>query len=114
MESKAPDPNPEEAALPWRDPWKLVGDNGEAAEELQRECPSGHPLHGVTVALVARRLDCDDVLFRLCDGSGRYAAVHLSFAAERDPRWPWTEVFNSLAEFAAERLLPDIADWNDE
>jgi hypothetical protein len=82
--------------------------------ELRRESPSGHPLHGVSVALVARRSDCDDVLFRLCDGSNRYAVVHLSFAVERDPRWPSTEVFDSLAEFAAERLFPDVADWNNE
>ena len=114
MESKTPDPTSEEAALPWRDPWGLAGDNGDAAMEMRRECPAGHQLHGVSVALVARRRDCDDVLFRICDGSARYAAVHLSFSAEKDPRWPSTEVFSSLAAFAAERLLPDIADWNDE
>lgn len=113
MESKNSDPTPEEAALPWRNPWELAGDNGQAATELRRECPTGHPLHSVSVALVARRRDCDDVLFRLCDGTARYAAVHLSFAVEKDPRWPSTEVFDSLEEFAAKRLLPDIADWNE-
>jgi hypothetical protein len=113
MESKTPDPAPEEAALPWGDPWELAGDNGEAGTELRRECPAGHPLHGASVALVARRRDCDDVLFRLCDGTARYAVVHLSFAVESNPRWPSTEVFNSLAEFVAERLLPDMADWDE-
>jgi hypothetical protein len=114
MQATTPTPTAEEAGLAWREPWALAGDNGEAAMELRRECPSRHVLYGVSVALVARRCDCDDVLFRLCDGSARYAAVHLSFAVEKDPRWPSTEVFNSLAEFATERLLPDIADWNDE
>jgi hypothetical protein len=112
IEVRTPEPTAEEAALQWRKPWELAGDRGEAAMELRRECPPGHALYGVSVALVARRCDCDDVLFRLCDGSARYAAVHLSFTVEKDPRWPSTEVFNSLAEFATERLLPDIDDWN--
>ena len=75
MESKTPDATPEEAALPWRVPWELAGDNGEAAKELRRECPPGHPLYDVSVALVARRCDCDDVLFRLCDGLSRSLAA---------------------------------------
>jgi hypothetical protein len=114
MKSSPPKPTAEEAALQWRKPWELAGDDGEAAAELRRECPPGHALYNVCVALVARRCDCDDVLFRLCDGSARYAAVHLSFAIEKDPRWPSTELFNSLADFATERLLPDVTDWNDE
>lgn len=99
--------------MPWADPWYLDDDaSGTAERELHREAPVGHALYGIPVTLIARRCDCDDVLFRLADGSGRYAGVHLSFSVETDPNWPFTTIYDSLAHFVSERLHEDVTDWN--
>lgn len=37
--------------------------------ELNRELSPGHPLFGLPVETLARRHDCDDVLFALTDGT---------------------------------------------
>jgi hypothetical protein len=46
----------------------------------------------------------DDVLFELLDGSGRLAAVHLTFSAirEADPQWPDTQLYNDWDHFVRE------------
>ena len=113
MESPASRISPDERAVPWADPWYLDDDaSGTAERELQREAPVGHALYGIPVTLVARRCDCDDVLFRLADGSGRYAGVHLSFAVESNPDWPSTIIYDSLSHFVTERLHEDVTDYN--
>jgi hypothetical protein len=50
---------------------------------------------------VARRQDCDDVLFVSTDNPPVVAVVHLTYAnqPEQDPRWPETTVFESLADW---------------
>ena len=49
------------------------------AQELLREVGVGHPLHGLPVRTLARRQDCDDVLFAIEDGTERVAVVHLTW-----------------------------------
>ena len=77
------------------EPWFTTG-NPEFVGELRRELPPGHVLFGVSVSAVARRYDRDEVLFALDDGSGRVAAVHLTYAREAQPTWPSTRLFDSL------------------
>ena len=64
---------------------------------LQRELRPRHVLHGRAVSAIAGRVDADDVLFALGDGSG-VALVHLTYA--RRPaaaaEWPATTIFASL------------------
>ena len=93
------------------EPWYSVEDSDPLNRELLRELPVGHCLYQVQVNAVARRQDCDDVLFALEDGSGRVAVVHLSYAVEKDPVWPFTRVFPDMYSFSKERMVPDNAEF---
>jgi hypothetical protein len=106
---------PDRPHIEWLVPWHpLEGgtpDDG-MVRELRREICNRHVLHGVPVRPVGRRQDCDDVLFELLDGSGRFAVVHLTYAMHResDPRWPDTTLFESWQQFER-RMRDDHADW---
>lgn len=82
----------------WRPIAEVVAEN--LAAELARELPVGHPLSGIPVSAVALGPDPDDVLFRLLDGSGRLAVVHLSWrqGVESLP-WPFTILSNNEADW---------------
>jgi hypothetical protein len=60
--------------------------------ELAVEISGGHPLHGTTWRLLARRLDCDDLALVLV--GGEHAVVHLTWSGrtERHP-WPDTRIY---------------------
>jgi hypothetical protein len=75
----------------WMTPWVEVVNAAALEEELRREVAAGHLLFGLPVTAVARRRDCDDVLFKVLDGTNRYAVVHLTWRGcpGNDPRWPW-------------------------
>lgn len=99
--------------MEWLVPWHSVADDPSQvdgmARELERELSAGHPLFGLPVRTLARRQDCDDVLFAVDDGTGRVAVVHLTWThspPERPP-WPDTAVFPSLAAWAAEGMRAD-------
>lgn len=96
------------------EPWRaVVGEERAALErELSRELPEGHVVSGKAVQAIARRADCDDVLFEVA-GVG-FAVVHLTWrrAREKNAAWPRTELFASYAEWAALRMRPDHADWS--
>lgn len=103
----------DELSAPWAAPWHVVLNESEKlVQEFKRECPFGHCLKNVDVSVLAMRQDCDDVLFRLDDSSGRYAVVHLTGQLESDPKWPWTVLFKDFSDFVANCLIPDIADFN--
>jgi hypothetical protein len=95
--------------IPWHANVPRPEANDGSAKELHREMTKSHPLFGITVRDVAYRQDCDDVLFELLDGSGRFALVHLTFAKqpEVDPRWPRTEIFKDFEHFEHQRMRPD-------
>jgi hypothetical protein len=78
-------------------PW-FESANSRLVDELYRELPPGHVLENVEVSVVARRHDCDDVLFTLNDGSGRLAAVHLTWKKTREtiPTYPNTRIFQNF------------------
>ena len=83
--------------MQWPDGWEqLAPDERQALEaELKREVTPGHRLHPVDVTALARRHDCDDVLFGL-NGSALVAVVHLSYRQEADALLPQTQIFSSL------------------
>lgn len=91
--------------MEWQEPWWSTAEQTEEfhrvfAAELAAEVGPDHPLAGVPVRLIARG-EGDDALFRLEDGSGRVALVHLTWAnrPERLP-WPRTAIFDSLETWA--------------
>ena len=98
---------PGTSAVKWLAPWHPIQD-AEAervlAQELRAELSKRHVLHGIAVRAVGRRQDCDDVLFELLHGSGRFAVVHLTYSQhpEPDPRWPDTTVYDNWPHFERE------------
>ncbi len=101
--------------MEWLEPWSPVAHGEELDDELRREVGPGHPLHGVATRTLARRGDCDDVLFALEDGTGRVAVVHLTWTSrppERPP-WPSTRLFASLEAWARTGMVTDEADSGD-
>ena len=97
--------------LPWG---RLEPERRNGIEtELVREICKGHLLFGNSCVALARRVDCDDVLFEV-DGRPAEAVVHLTYAVESDPHWPATEMFASLAGFEQQRMREDIAKYGDE
>ncbi len=88
--------------MQWPDGWEQIApDKRQALEaELKREAAPGHLLHSVDVTALARRNDCDDVLFGL-NGSASVAVVHLSYG-KAEALWPQTQVFSSLEQWKEE------------
>ena len=84
------------------EPWlRLTDADGQGlVTELNREVTQGHVLYGKDdIRAVARREDCDDVLFAV---DSLFALVHLAYAGkEQDPRWPATVLFSSWSEFVS-------------
>jgi hypothetical protein len=73
-------------------------------DELVRELPVGHTLHGAPILAVAVRKGLKETVWWLPD-DGAWAVVHLTGRVETDPRWPtavrlatWTEVIAELVD----------------
>ncbi len=98
----------------WKRPWEKFPGNTPEDDELARETAPGHPMFGMPVRTIAARIDCDDYLFEMLDGSGRYAVVHLTWRKESDPAWPHTEIYASFQEWAEKRFIPDVTDFLEE
>ena len=82
--------------LAWMAPWRAVVDAAEAdglKRQLAREIGRRHPLRGKPLKVVGRRVDCDDVVAVMPDGT--YVNVHLvwqpdvlrRFFAREAPSW---------------------------
>jgi hypothetical protein len=98
--------------IEWLVPWIPVEDPKDEtawARELTRECPVGHLLHGREARFVARRQDRDDFLVAL--SNGEVAMVHLTWAQETDPSWPASALYESLAIWRDEVMVPDHEEW---
>ena len=98
-----------------KEPWLLIEPVFAAAAcaELRRELGPYHILKGKSVTALARRQDCDDVLFSIDGAARECAVVHLTYSRkeEADPAWPFTEVFSSIEAWCTERMLPDHEDF---
>ena len=82
---------------------------------MKREVKPGHPLYQVDVKAVAKRLDCDDVLYSLFKHSSAFAVVHLTYAiSEVSPKWPHTRLFNSLEDWIESCMTPDHEDYGQD
>ena len=92
-------------------PWLRCDEdrNRQFLAELDRELHPGHLLFGRAVRAVMARIDRDDVLFEL--NHGTLAVVHLTWARERDPRWPSTRIYTSYDQFVQEVLIPDQREY---
>jgi hypothetical protein len=85
-----------EISSPWRILAPSEADDAERlTAELARELTPGHPLHGLKVKAIARRIDRDDILYEVDDASSPLAMVHLTWSKGTDPRWPKAKLFRS-------------------
>src|SRR5688500_9613349 len=91
-------------------PWEPIDpENSDRFEdEYAAEITKGHPLYGVPVKAIARRMDQDDVLFRLLRHLCEYAVVHLTWSgrAEDDPRWPICEIYADAGDLMEKCIRP--------
>ena len=74
-------------------------DVGRLERELARETVQSHPLHGAQVKAIYRRYPHDDVLFEVFGSDCPYYCVHLTWAAETKPDWPFITRFSSIDDF---------------
>jgi hypothetical protein len=90
------------------EPWQLVNISDRVLfhAELRRELSPGHPLHELPIGAVARRTDCDDILFQLEDDTDRVAVTHLTWRGqpEQDTDWPSVTFYPSLAVWFEEEV----------
>jgi hypothetical protein len=97
-------------------PWHALPDDPSQRDgllaDLRRELVSSHPLFGLPAVAVARRQDCDDVLFQVGVPPYKYAVVHLTWSgkAEQAPDYPWTTIFDSFNQFT-EMMKQDALDF---
>jgi hypothetical protein len=65
------------------------------------------------VQAIAKRTDCDDVLFEVGSADRTYAVVHLSWRSEpeHDPQWPATELFSTWEQWVEQRMIPDNVEF---
>ena len=101
-------------SIQWLEPWVPIEtvQRKSFEAELQREVKPGHLLYQVEVKAVARRLDCDDVLFALTNHSSALAVVHLTYSvSEVSPQWPHTLLFDSVEEWVENCMKPDHQDY---
>src|SRR5260221_3876749 len=99
--------------MKWLAPWHSIGDDAAQIDGVQRELrrglSAGHPLYAIPTRAIARRQDCDDVLFSIEDGSGRVAVVHLTWtqSAPEIPPSPDVVLWNSVEESIATVMRSD-------
>jgi len=98
------------------EPWNAIEEYppsvGIALErEAHIELAEDHPLHGFKLKAVARREDCDDVLFQIAE-SDTVAVVHLTWSGklERSP-WPRAKIYESMEAFSVQRMEVDASNW---
>jgi hypothetical protein len=96
----------------WLEPWWSTESHDEHSHEafrkqLELEVSPGHCTYGLPVRLIARGHG-DDALFRILDGSGRVAEVHLTWGKGQDQLpWPIATVYSSMDEWVKLSMIPE-------
>ncbi len=102
----------QELTMEFIEPWeKYITDTTSVNNELKREVCNKHILFSVDAQAIARRCDCDDVLFKLSNFTHQYAVVHLTYSRESDSTFPITELYVDLEDWVKNRMLLDNQDY---
>jgi hypothetical protein len=91
-------------------PWVAVEEGPSGLEkELYLELGINHPLFGRKLRALARRQDCDDVLFVGDEEPGCIAVVHLTWSRppEQYPPYPRTTMFKSMDAWIEYGMMVD-------
>ena len=92
-------------------PWEAITEPNLFNSELKRETIKGHTLYNVNVEAFARRVDCDDVLFK---HGNSFSVVHLTYTKNEVLPYPITETYDSWEKLVSERLNPDVSDYTND
>jgi short-subunit dehydrogenase len=95
-------------------PWHPVQEEGTGiCDQFYKEVGHGHLLFGKEVQALARRQDCDDVLFKITGEETSFAIVHLTWSQNKqsDPKWPSTDFFSSADELQLV-INKDAKEWD--
>lgn len=91
------------------EPWEKVERSEQFEAELVREMAASYPLWGKKIKAIAKRRDCDDVLFKVDKGERTsFVVVHLTWSRQVEPvGYPRCEFFESFQEFETNRMVHD-------
>ncbi len=105
-----------EEDIKWKLPWRAIQFEAEipgVQKQLESEITKKHPLWGTNPFAIGRRVDCDDIVAKLNDGT--YAIVHLVWGTGPGAfpeEYPSYTKFNSLDEFL-EEMDQDAEDYDE-
>jgi hypothetical protein len=101
-----------ECKIPW---FRIEGEQQEGlAEELRREVGhSSHVLYGLETLAIAYRKELDDFLFYLGPEPPSFALVHFTWTVERNPDFPYAEVYQTWEECFERAVMPAIREYED-
>ena len=93
-------------------PWFTMESNGIFEKELIHEISKEHILHEKKAKAIAKREDCDDVLFKI--GETEYAVVHLTWSSKKETtsNYPRTTIYNHWTEVYEKVIIPDSQPTN--
>jgi hypothetical protein len=103
--------------IAWKEPWQAIQAMAEIAavqKQLEREITARHPLYGKGATAIGRRIDNDDVLVYLEDGT--LANVHLVWGSGLDAfsdQYPTWFLYGSLEAFV-QAMNEDTVEYGDE
>ena len=96
------------------EPWVAVGSEQDAFDkELRSELSPENYLSASVLRALARRIDCDDVLFEVCDEKADFklASVHLTWSGRTESNpWPRAKIFTGVEDFITQMLI-DAQDY---
>ena len=93
-------------------PWSSIDEfppsNKKAIEEeVNKEILKNHPLYGRNLKTIARREDCDDILFQI-ENSQKVAYVHLTWSSKKEfSDFPITVIYENIEEFKTTKMKDD-------
>jgi len=82
----------------------VTTERGRFEDEYAAEIAKGHPLYGVPVRAIAKKSDCDDVLFDVLRHLCSYVVVHLTWSGqeEQPPNEPQFDLYTDEADLISE------------
>lgn len=100
--------------FPLLEPWEIISAHEEMiSAELKKEVREDGLLFGKEASPIARRKDCDDILFEIEGMNEQFAVVHLTWSGKKDahPGFPSTTLYSNLENWRQECMLPDHEDY---
>ncbi len=98
--AKIPEVIEDPSELDWPEGWESLhyDDIPKLTRELNREMCKEHILYSVPVCALGRRKDRDDFIYQIQTEKAKFAFVHLTWRKEKQPSWPYTEVYEKFHE----------------